>query len=212
MPGPGDLDPGVRLIVYDRTCVGRVGGLSTAWSGGSRLYRWLGRIDASFGATTWTEALAWIEASSRERPIAEIQFWGHGKWGCALVADDVLDARALREDSPLHSPLRAIRERLAPNALWWFRTCETFGADRGVDFAKGWTDFLGARAAGHTYVIGVWQSGLHGLAPGHAPDWSPSEGLAEGSAANPKRARMSLPGEERTITCFEGAVPANWFA
>jgi hypothetical protein len=208
----GLMADGARLLVYDRTCAGHLGGLSTAWSAGSRLYRWLDRIDASFGATSWQEGLAWICERSKDRAIAEIQFWGHGKWGCALVASDVLDARALSESSPLHRPLREIRERLAPDALWWFRTCETFGAHRGIEFARRWTDFLGARAAGHTYVIGVWQSGLHGLAPGRAPDWSASEGLAEGTPAEPRRARVSLPTETRTISCFDGKVPSEWFA
>jgi hypothetical protein len=207
-----DTAAGARLLVYDRTCAGRIVGLSTAWSSGSRLYAMLGRIDASLGAASWGEALAWIAAQAKDRPIAEIQYWGHGKWGCALIANDVLDARALAPASPLHAPLCAVRERLAPDALFWFRTCETFGAGRGVDFAQRWTDFLGARAAGHTHVIGLWQSGLHGLGPGRAPDWSAAEGLAEGTPAEPRRARVSLPGAPRTITCFEGAVPAAWFA
>jgi hypothetical protein len=94
----------------------------------------------------------------------------------------------------------------------WFRTCETFGAARGIDFARRLADHLGARVAGHTFVIGFHQSGLHGLAPGCAADWSGDEGLSEGKAEDPRRARSSSPWAPRTITCLTGRVPEEWFA
>jgi hypothetical protein len=201
-------------MVFDRTCTGpwALPGLSSAWRAGSRLYRALGRLDATFGATSWDEALSWVASRAREREIVELQYWGHGRWGSALVDRDVLDARALDPGHALHRGLAALRERLAPGALVWFRTCETFGAARGQDFAARLADHLGARVAGHTYVIGPMQSGLRGLLPGARPDWSPSEGLAEGTAERPIRARVSMPGEPRTITCLEGHVPAAWFS
>jgi hypothetical protein len=202
---------GARLLVFDRTCVGRVGGLSTAWRLGSRLYRSLDRIDASFGAASWSEALDFLAERAAEQAIAEIQYWGHGKWGRALVDGDVLDARALEPSSALHDRMRAVAEAMTEDALWWFRTCETFGAEPGREFAQRFSDFLGRRTAGHTYVIGIWQSGLHGLAPGRTPAWSSREGLADGTPTEPRRARVSLPGETHTITCFDGAVPPEWF-
>ncbi|MEO6419774.1 MAG: hypothetical protein ABIP39_10225, partial [Polyangiaceae bacterium] len=70
---------------------------------------------------------------------------------------------------------------------------------------------LAARVAGHTFIIGFHQSGLHGLAPGMRADWSPEEGLAEGSAEEPKRAKWSTPRAPRTITCLAGQVPPAWF-
>jgi hypothetical protein len=199
-----------RLLVYDRTCVGRLFGLSTAWSAGARLYRGLGRLDASKGVASWDEAFAWIE--EQREPISELQYWGHGKWGCALVDRDVLDARALSPGHRSYAGLCALRDRLAPDALVWLRTCETFGADRGHEFATRLSELLGARVAGHTFVIGFHQSGLHGLLPGARPDWSADEGLAEGTAASPKRARWSGPLAPRTITCLTGQVPTSWFA
>ena len=81
----------------------------------------------------------------------------------------------------------------------------------GIDFAERLADFLGARVAGHTYVIHFHQSGLHGLAPGCRADWAPDEGIVEGTAAEPRRARRSAPWEPRTITCLAGRVPAAWF-
>jgi hypothetical protein len=192
--------------VYDRTCTG---GMSQAWSAGARLYRGLRRLDAVCGAASWDEALDWL--ATLDEPIAELQYWGHGRWGRALVADDVLDARALAPADPRHGKLRALRERLAPDALVWFRTCETFGARVGIDFAERLADFLGARVAGHTYVIHFHQSGLHGLGPGCRADWSPDEGLAEGSADSPRRAHRSTPWAPRTISCLAGRVPPAWF-
>src|SRR5262245_36135293 len=201
---------GVRVMVYDRTCVGRVGGLSRVWSAGSTLYRRLGRLDAACGVESWDEALDWLAALPE--PIRELQYWGHGRWGRALVADDVLDAGALAVGDRRRPKLEALRERLLPDALVWFRTCETFGARAGIDFAERLADFLGARVAGHTFVVHFHQSGLHGLAPGCRAHWSADEGLAEGTADEPRRARVSAPWAPRTITCLAGAVPEAWFA
>jgi hypothetical protein len=174
------------------------------------MYRSLGRTDDIIGVESWSEAFAWLAA--RPDPISEIQYWGHGNWGTARVGDDVLDATALVATHPSHRALESLRERLAPDALLWFRTCETFGARAGVELAPRLADFLGARVAGHTHVIGFHQSGLHGLAPGMMPDWSPEEGLAEGTPDAPRRARSSRPWAPRTITCLTGRVPPAWFA
>ena len=200
----------MRALVYDRTCVRRVGGLSRVWAAGAALYRRLGRIDAVSGVASWDEALGWLAALPE--PIRELQYWGHGKWGAALVGEDVLDARALAAGDPRRAALEAVREHLAPDALVWFRTCETFGARRGIDLAERLADFLGARVAGHTFVIHHYQSGLHGLAPGCRADWSADEGLAAGTPDEPRRARTSTPWAPRTITALMGRVPEAWFA
>lgn len=210
------MSKALRLMVYDRTCVGpRVpAGLSTAWSAGSVLYRALDRIDATFGATSWDEALAWVATYEPSRPIAELQYWGHGRWGRVLIDDDVLDATALGAGHPLALRIAAVRERLVPGgeALVWLRTCEAFGGTAGHELAMRLADGLGARVAGHTHIIGAIQSGLHGLLPGHTPDWSAQEGIAEGTPDAPKRAYGSGVLRPRTITCFTGAVPSGWFA
>jgi hypothetical protein len=200
----------MRVLIYDRTCVRRVGGLSRVWAAGAALYRRLGRIDAAAGVASWDEALGWLAAAPA--PIRELQYWGHGKWGCALVGDDVLDAAALAPAAPRRAAMEAVRDHLAPDALVWFRTCETFGARRGIDFAERLADFLGVRVAGHTFVINHYQSGLHGLAPGRRADWSAEEGLAAGTADEPIRARHSVPWAPRTITSLWGRVPEAWFA
>jgi hypothetical protein len=194
-----------RVLVYDRT----TGWLSRVWAGGASLFRGARRIDAAYGAGDWDGALRWL--GELREPIDELQYWGHGKWGGAFVDNDVLDASALAPGNARRPLLEAVRERLAPDALVWFRTCETFGARRGLDFAERLADFLGTRVAGHTYVIHFHQSGLHGLAPGERAHWSAEEGLVEGTADDPRRARRSAPWAPRTVTCFARAVPEPWF-
>lgn len=197
----------MKYLVYDRTD----GALSFTWARGAQLYRAQRRIDAAIGVTSWAEAFAWLE--QQPGPIDELQYWGHGRWGCVLVArTDILHAPALEPGHALHRGLAMVRERLAPDALIWLRTCETFGARAGLDFAPRLADFFGARVAGHTHVIGLHQSGLHGLAPGVAPDWTDDEGLAKGTPEAPVRAKRSAPWRTQTITCFAGQVPAAWFS
>jgi hypothetical protein len=173
------------------------------------LYRAQHAIDAARGVGTWDGALGWLAAW--DTPIAEIQYWGHGHWGTAMVDGDALDANVLEPTHRLHRELEAVRERLAPDALIWFRTCETFGAAAGHDFAMRLADWTGARVAGHTHVIGFHQSGLHGLRPGMRPSWPSTEGLARGTADAPERAKGSRPWASHTITCLHANVPDAWF-
>lgn len=202
----------LRLLVYDRTCRGRPGlpGLSHAWQAGAGLYRGLRRLDGVLGAESWQEALAWLATEGADRPVAEVQFWGHGKWGEARIGQQILDRSSFAPGGEHRAAFEALRSRLVPDALFWFRTCETFGARPGQDFARALTDFLGCRTAGHTFVIGFHQSGLHTLAPGAEPNWALDEGLAAGSVDEPLRALPSRPWAINTITCLHGAIPRGY--
>jgi hypothetical protein len=201
---------GLRLLVYDRSCVGRrfLPGLTDAWRVGSRLYGALGRIDATCPAASWAEALDWLAAVRPEARIREIQYWGHGHWGNARLDGEVLDQAALAPGHVHHPRLRRVAARLLPGAegLFWFRTCETFGTAPGQAFARAWSRFFGCRAAGHTHVIGFWQSGLHSLLPEQEPSWPVGEGLGPGGNV----AARSRPGAPNTISCFAGKVPAGF--
>lgn len=238
-----DVPRPLRLMVYDKTCTAdfpkpgasgrdrnfgdrllrRAGellegapwpGLTHSWQIGGLLYSALGRLDDWQGFSNWSSALEWLATHREGEPIAEIQFWGHGRWGCAKIDGERLDADALDPAHALHEPLLHVRSRMRGSdgelPSWWFRTCETFGADVGHEFARAWTEFFNCRAAGHTYVIGPYQSGLHSLAPGQRPSWSASEGLVEGTAADPRRALWSTRREPNTITCFHGRIPAGY--
>lgn len=201
-------------MVYDRTCTGRPlwPGLTHAWASGAWLYRALGRFDAHFGAPDWTAALAWLAEVTPDRPIEEIQYWGHGKWGNALIDRVGLGIDALEPDHEHFASLSRIRERMLPGgrSLWWFRTCELFGAEPGHAFARGWSDFFDATTAGHTFIIGHWQSGLHSLRPGETPRWSPREGLAEGTPDEPVRAHWSKRSAPNTVSFLSGRVPSGY--
>src|SRR5256885_6259542 len=192
----------MRALIYDRT----QGSLARIWRAGSVLYRGLRRLDVVRGVRTWDEALAWLGALPG--PIEEIQYWGHGHWGRVLVDGVALEARSLLTR---RSELLAIRERLAPDPLIWFRTCETFRARAGQDFAERVADFFGARVAGHTHVIGFHQSGLQGLRSGERAHWTAHEGLRAGTPDAPVQAHGSAPWRPRTITALGGRVPEAWF-
>ena len=191
----------LRLLVYDGTsptprarASERLGehGLRAAWSAGARLYRALGRIDAHYGATSWSGALDWLAGFRPGEPVAEIQYWGHGKWGKLFIASDVLTAAAFEPDHPHRAALDALRLRLLPRAgsLLWFRTCgATARARARSPRACPRSSGRGRRGT----VIGAL-SGLHGIR-GAAPHWSADEGLSRGTAdAPPERtARRSAP-------------------
>ena len=199
---------GLRLVVYDQTCTGRPW-LTQSWQVGSAIARARGELDASFGARDWTAALDWLGSYGDGLPITEVQYWGHGKWGKLFIDREALDRDSLDPSHRLHRRLERVRERMGPDSRWWFRTCETFGAQAGHDFARAWTDFFGCAAAGHTYIIGPWQSGLHNLRPGERPTWSTQEGLAEGDPQNPQRAQWSQPWKPRTINCLRMRIPPS---
>ncbi|MEZ4320352.1 MAG: hypothetical protein R3F61_22925 [Myxococcota bacterium] len=200
----------MRVMLFDRTCTttGRLPlGLSHSWLVGGRLYRGLGRLDRCHAIGSWAEGLDRLASFDR---IDEVQYWGHGNWGLARVANESLDRRALVPGHPLHARLEAVRERMAPQAQWWFRTCDTLGARAGHAFGQAWSDFFGRPVAGHTHIIGLWQSGLHRLEPGCAPHWPASEGITEGTPERPVRSTWSLPSAPNTIHMLQGRVPDGW--
>lgn len=204
----------LRLLVYDRTCKSDHGfGLSTVWGAGGGVYRGLGRVDASFGASTWAEAFAWLATHRPEEPLAHVQYWGHGKWGDVRVGDDRFTAAALAPEH-VHAPvIDAIRDRFQPGSesLFWLRTCEAFGADAGIDFAYRLAHRLRVRVAGHTHIIAALQSGLRVLEPGKRPTWSATEGLKRGSAAKPEEAYESGFLRPRTVHFMSNSFPRAWF-
>ncbi len=196
--------PGLRLLVYDRGA----GALSWAWATGARLYRTSGFIDRARGATSWGEALEFLETVEPTLGVAEIQFWGHGKWGDARFGDETLAVGSFERGHPHAGRLRRVARRFESDPLFWFRSCETLGARAGQEFGRVIAAELGCRVAGHTYVIDVLQSGLHALRPGAAPDWDPGEGIERGTPERPLSALRSSADAPRTITCFEGRLPA----
>lgn len=213
-------DRGLRLVVYDATDTGPLllvprivrgedgtargtGGLTRWWKIGSALHTAARRADAAFGATSWDEAMRWVAARAEAagRPVDELQAWGHGGWGYMGMGDTRLDAS---------TDVATLSRALAPGgeALVWLRCCSAFGADAGRAFAPRLAERLGARVAGHTFIIGFWQSGTHALAPGRTPTWSAEEGTSIASSGV-RVAEVSRPGAPRTITCLRPSLPAT---
>lgn len=202
---------GLRLVVYDATQQAQPPrALGYSWRYGRHLYDVLNRHDGAFGAHDFAEAFDWLASYEPGQPIQELQFWGHGKWGHFLIAREPLGRELLQPSHEHHRGFQRFRERLTDDALIWFRTCETLGAQPGHDFAAALADATGARVAGHTYVIGFFQSGLHCLHPGMQPHWSASEGLSRGSPEAPEAALRSSPGAPNTITCLSGVIPRDY--
>lgn len=198
-------------MIYDRTCTGSVWrpGLTHSWIAGAYLYGGLKRLDAWFGASSWEEALSFLATCGGSRKIREIQFWGHGNWGNAKIDGEKLSIESLAA-SHAHAPLLGrVRDRLDDDALWWFRTCETFGTETGHRFAEAFADYTNARVAGHTYVIWCLQSGLHSIRPGVRPNWSPDEGLPVGDAS-PTHALWSTPSSPNTVSFLTGRIPEGY--
>ena len=204
----------LRLLIYDCTEKSGERALRAAWATGARVYRALGRVDAFHGATSWSDALAWLASHRAGEEIAQIQYWGHGKWGRAFIASDVLDATSLTPSHAHAANLARISARMQPSgsSLFWFRTCETIGARAGQEFAVRLSDRLGARVAGHTYIIAALQSGLHGLRPGEKPAWDPEEGLAKGTPEAPAEAKWSRADAPHTVHFMTNEVPEEWFS
>lgn len=206
----------LRLMVYDRTCRGLplLPGLTHTWVLGAWLYWMMGRLDDWRGVESWEEALGWILERASDERIAEIQVWCHGQWGNARINEDILDVDSLSPGHPHHELLFAISRLMMKGAdgLWWFRTCQTYGARAGHELAGRLTDLLGCRTAGHTFIIGPWQSGLHTLMPKEIPSWPLSEGIAAGTPKAPVRALWSRPGRPNSITCLHGRIPEGVLA
>ncbi|HEY4117044.1 MAG TPA: DUF4347 domain-containing protein [Byssovorax sp.] len=219
---------GLRVVVVDHTDVGRgrarpgLGGtdgtsreaigLTPIWEAGAALYERAGVADAAESVSTWREALRFaIDAAERTgRPIASLQAWGHGGFGNMRLGDTRLDVAALGRASAIAGELDALRDALTKDALVWLRCCSAFGAPAGQAFAAALADRLGARVAGHTHVIGFWQSGAHSIAPGERASWSATEGVALGAAGEVVGAKDSSPFAPRTVTALRTKLPAGW--
>lgn len=175
-----------RVVIFDATDRSVVPELSDSWRAAARAFRAVRRFDEVIEATSWEQALAPL----RGRTVREVQFWGHGRPGAALIGRQPLPLDALVS---LH-----ITE------LLWLRVCAAFHGSIGKTYAKRLLGAVGCRVAAHTFNIGPLQSGLHTLAPGDWPYWSASEGADRSGILG------SALWHPNTITCLHSSVPAGW--
>ena len=181
-------------------------GLAPAWWLGAKLHAMRGTHTR--GVSSWSEALRFAidTAQTTGEAISDLQAWGHGGWGYMDLGDTRLSSRAFSE---LGSVLDEVRASMTADAQLWLRCCSAFGGREGRRFAPALAERLERRVVGHTYVIGVPQSGTHSLLPGATPEWP----LEEGSVmrdGEPQRAKSSGFFEPNTISCLRLDRPADW--
>lgn len=183
----------MRINIYDSNPGAGVGQwfLKVSWFLGCFFQKLFGVIDDYYGYSSWPVAQASLPAG-----ITQLQYWGHGSPGRIWMAGRAITAQ----------DLLVLKDKLAPGALVWFRTCSAFQGDRGHLFAKTLADGLGCRVAGHTRIIGLFQGGLHSLAPAQAPSWPATEGEFPPSFWR----SLGLKWGSNTVTCFAVKVPEGW--
>jgi len=193
----------MRLIIYDKTDKNFVG---WTWVVGSWLYSLFNRVDARYGAISWADALDWVIRISENKEITEIQFWGHGSWGGAVINGDWLTSWWAQRE-PLNSRLLTVRNRLAKDFVWWFRTCNSFGAHKGMEFAKTFSNLIRRTVAAHTFIIWKFHSGLRVIRPTEEPSWPAEEGIKEGTPEKPEEALWSHPKAPHSIFFTTTTIP-----
>lgn len=182
-----------RVVLYDIAGDKPWPEMTDSWKVGARLYLAARRVDVALPISSWAEAAEKLRQFSR---VDMLQLWGHGRPGAALCGKEELTPEVLRAFPSI--------------GTLWLRSCSTFHGPVGKAYAERLADATKGVVAGHTFLIGMLQSGLRTLKPGETPAWRDDEGY-KGLAANGRRkTRGSLPWHPRTITCLHAEIPAGW--
>lgn len=167
--------------------------LKTCWFLGCFWQKLIGRVDAYYGATSWDDALTWLD--EQPKPLMSIQYWGHGSPGVVWLAG-----------VPNHGDdFRRIQSHVISTSVLWFRTCSTFQGPQGHDFSSKVSTMLDCIVAGHTRIIGPFQGGLHTRKPNTVANWTIGEGEFPKSWWPPH-----MRWGNNTITCFGTRIPKGW--
>ncbi len=182
----------MRVLIYDAVETNL--GLAAGWRIGSLFYK----FDEVIPATSWNQVFEKLLAIPGT--IHEIQWWGHGNPGIA-----VLNGLALNQNNA-NWPL--LKNKLPTNGsgLIWFRCCASFQGEKGKKFALDLANKLNCKVAGHTYNIGFpFHSGLHSVTPLKIPSWSNIEGL--GIDGKTKSSSLFAP---NTIYMWQDKLPVGY--
>lgn len=139
--------------------------LKTSWFLGCWIQKLFGRVDEYYGAESWTHATNWL--LTRPSTLLSVQYWGHGSPGTVWLAGVSL---------PTDEFITALRLKVVPGSVVWWRTCSTFQGIGGHEFSKKLADGLNCTIAAHTRIIGPVQGGLHTRKPNSEPSWPITEG------------------------------------
>jgi hypothetical protein len=147
------------------------------------------------GVSSWADAHGKIfDAVRPGTRLMELQLWGDGSPGAPRI-----NGKTAPDDF-----WQTLSTLVTPDSLVWFRMCSVFFGEKGRGFARETVQTLGCRVAGHTHVIGPWQSGLYSLRPGASPAWPRHFGDLEWELLK------SGPFEPRTIFCATMKIPESW--
>lgn len=183
--------------------------LRTSWVVGGALYKLCGKVDLYSGFQSWFSALQWLLEVSQKNKIASIQFWGHGTPGNVWINESTLSLASISINAQQRQLLQSIKNNLDSNTTFWFRSCNVFTGKHGQLFAKSFSNFMNCKVAGHTFIIGPWQSGLHTITPGQQPTWPIGEGMDQNKDGKTKLL-WSKPWSPNTITCMNSEIPEDW--
>ena len=163
-----------RVFVYDKT----QGWLTSSWWFGSLLRSMRPGKDIVLKVSSWDDMIAQL-AALPAGSVSRVEFWGHGISGGVKCGTEWAWGPTMQSKDPVRriaEVLAKVRHILAPDAVWWWRACNTFRGEAGRAFAKMCVTALGCRVAAFTRIIWWWQADLRIATPGADPDWDDSGG------------------------------------
>jgi hypothetical protein len=181
----------VKVIIYDASVGGFLGASWASWAKVQAARGW-----KVLGVKSWDDAIGKLTQRLlfEDGSVDEIQLWGHGSPGIPLIGGEQITTNVVV----------VLRRVLTAGSLVWFRMCSVFFGEKGRQFAEQTSRILGCRVAGHTHIIGPFQSGLYSVSPGKGTDWDLRYD------ATPWRKVVSGWWEPRTILCTRMSVPEGW--
>jgi hypothetical protein len=178
----------MRVLLYDNT-----DRLTIFWAAGRYLSKW----DAVISASSWKDALE--QLWELDKPVMELQFWGHGAEGFPLIDGFPLSTELQKELAEACD--------FQPESVVWWRACDVFSGERGQRFAVSFCQIAGCSHVGHTRVISwpwpIFHSGGHGIRPGATPHWDVTEGEEDNDGSGPSKPNTCL------VTRMK--VPESWW-
>lgn len=177
----------MKIVFFDSSK--QAGNVGITWKMGAAIFPFLNKADYACGVSSLDELFAKLQ-SLPDDSIDQIQYWGHGSPGFFIIGDDWVSAKGADKIKD------QIQRVLKKQGCFWLRTCSSFQGASGKKFAEELANKFDRRVAAHTFLIGLFHSGLVALRPGETPYWQDLEGIVDtnGKLTTP----MSSPSYPRT--------------